>query len=105
MGSIQWLEAWHFAQCDDIWEHQHGIKITTLDNPGWLVTIDLLGTSQEGKQMEPVGDDSQINHIGIEGNHSWLDCKVEGNRFIGAGGPGSLRTICEVFQKWVETSY
>lgn len=102
MDSIQWLQAWYRAKCNDDWEHQYGITIQTLDNPGWTVTIDLVGTSQENRQMREVGDSSNINHVGLEGSHDWLHCMVERNRFVGAGGPTSLVPICDVFRKWVE---
>ena len=37
-----WLQAWYVSQCDGDWEHQNGISISTLDNPGWEVPIDLV---------------------------------------------------------------
>ena len=43
MNSLQWLQQWYYAHCDDTWEHQHGITIQSLDNPGWLVKVDLAG--------------------------------------------------------------
>jgi hypothetical protein len=50
--------------------------------------------------MPPVGELSEINHIGTEGRQDWLVCNVEANRFVGAGG--SLAAICAVFQNWAE---
>ncbi len=44
MDSVQWLQTWYQAQCDNDWEHQYGVKIDSLDNPGWMVSIDLFGT-------------------------------------------------------------
>ncbi len=41
---INWLENWYSSQCDGSWEHFYGIKIETLDNPGWAVEIDLCET-------------------------------------------------------------
>jgi hypothetical protein len=38
---LQWLQEWYLEQCDREWEHEYGIKIGTLDNPGWTITIDL----------------------------------------------------------------
>ncbi|WP_203237204.1 Imm53 family immunity protein [Streptomyces gilvosporeus] len=31
------LTAWYTSQCDGGWEHEYGIRIETLDNPGWSV--------------------------------------------------------------------
>lgn len=39
------LAAWFAKQCNGDWEHSHGIKISTTDNPGWMVEISLTGTN------------------------------------------------------------
>jgi hypothetical protein len=41
---IQGLQNWYLAKCDGDWEHEFGISIETLDNSGWMVTIDLSNT-------------------------------------------------------------
>lgn len=43
MNELIWLQNWFAVQCDGVWEHAHGIKIDTLDNPGWTVHVDLEG--------------------------------------------------------------
>jgi hypothetical protein len=75
--------------------------IDTLDNPGWRVRIDLTGTSLQNLPMETIAR-GQINHFGLEGDQDWLQCKVENNRFEGAGGPLSLLLICDAFMNWVK---
>jgi hypothetical protein len=102
MNSLQWLQQWYYAHCDDTWEHQHGITIQSLDNPGWLVKVDLAGTALESVSMKTVGQESHVNHSGITGDHDWLYCKVEDGFFVGAGGPSALFSICKVFRGWVE---
>lgn len=37
---ISELVRWHTEKCDGDWEHQGGIAIGTLDNPGWSITIE-----------------------------------------------------------------
>lgn len=44
MNLIQELERWYIEQCNGDWEHEFGIKIDTLDNPGWMIKIDLADT-------------------------------------------------------------
>jgi len=102
MNSIQWLQNWYRAQCNDDWEHHHGVTIQTLDNPGWLVTVDLTGTALQSLAMKDVGQLADVNHGGTKGNHDWLNCKVEDGFFVGAGGPLSLFLIGDVFRVWVE---
>lgn len=54
MNILESLQTWYKAQCDGDWEHQNGLSIESLDNPGWLLTIDLKGTSLEGKLFEEI---------------------------------------------------
>ena len=42
---IDWLQSWYEKQCNSDWEHNYGIKIETLDNPGWSITVDLVDTN------------------------------------------------------------
>ncbi|MFK0239099.1 Imm53 family immunity protein, partial [Streptomyces vinaceus] len=41
------------------WEHEWGVKIATLDNPGWTVEIDLEETDLEGREY-PLQDDAEL---------------------------------------------
>ena len=102
MNPIDWLQQWYFEQCNDLREHRRGITIETLDNPGWLVKVDLEETAMQGVSMPEVRNPGEINHAGVRGRQDWLHCKVEGNCFVGAGGPFSLVSICETFKSWVE---
>ncbi len=49
MSALKWLEQWYAEQCDGVWEELYGITIQTLDNPGWDVTIQLIGTKYEAQ--------------------------------------------------------
>ncbi|WP_407667455.1 Imm53 family immunity protein [Myxococcus dinghuensis] len=49
MNQTTWLATWFRNQCNGNWEHTRGISITTIDNPGWLVTVDLQGTTVESR--------------------------------------------------------
>jgi hypothetical protein len=34
-SNLSRLSTWYQSQCDERWEHSFGLKIETLDNPGW----------------------------------------------------------------------
>jgi len=51
MKALSLLEKWYSAQCDGDWEHQYGVSIGTLDNPGWTLEIDLRGTDSEDRTL------------------------------------------------------
>jgi hypothetical protein len=46
--SLTWLQAWYASQCNGDWEHEYGVSIETLDNPGWLLKLDLQETGMDG---------------------------------------------------------
>jgi hypothetical protein len=89
MNNIERLQHWYARQCNGIWEHQYGVAIDTLDNPGWSVTIDLNGTNLESASMNPLVVDN--------GEHDWIHCKVDGGKFIGNGDQEKLEAILDLF--------
>ncbi|MFD0048926.1 immunity 53 family protein [Actinomycetes bacterium NPDC127524] len=96
MSVLKWIEQWYFDQCDGDWEHRKGIEIHTLDNPGWYVTINLLGTNLEEKSMEKVEIERNDN--------DWLHCWIKDNsdeyEFHAAGGAKNLEEILNFFKDW-----
>lgn len=47
MNSLKWIQDWYIKQCNEEWEHSYGIRIESLDNPGWALQISLLDTDLE----------------------------------------------------------
>ena len=39
MDVLSMVNEWFKSQCNGDWEHDYGITIQTLDNPGWSVDI------------------------------------------------------------------
>lgn len=93
--TINFLENWFWSQCNEDWEHLYGIKIDTLDNPGWKVTIDLEETDFENKIFSTLNIQREENN--------WIQCKKEGTKFIAAGGVFNLKEIISVFREWVNS--
>ena len=96
MNYIKWLEEWYKSQCDGEWEHLYGVKIDTLDNPGWRVTIDLVYTELENKKYD------EYELVNKEDDDDWLFCRVKNGRFEGGGDPSKLEAIIQRFKEWVE---
>ncbi len=69
MDDLNWLTGWYGARCNGDWEHQCGINLTTLDNPGWALTIELDGTDLETCPFERL-------EIGLMSDTSWIMCFV-----------------------------
>jgi hypothetical protein len=88
------LENWYSHHCDGTWEHQHGIRIETLDNPGWRLEIDLKGTPLILVHYADLGVERSAT--------DWVKCRVQDGKFEGFGGPGNLSELLEAFLKWAE---
>lgn len=91
---LQWLMSWYATHCNGKWEHQFGVKIETLDNPGWIVEIDLTET----ELGECAYDSSAVNRS----QSDWLSCKVENQKFIGAGDVTKLTELIRKFRLFAQ---
>jgi hypothetical protein len=89
------VQNWFKSQCDGDWEHGTGVKIETLDNPGWLVTINLADTDWDELVMPRVGYKKQYLDLHYE---------VTNKAFIGSGGVDDLAEILENFVALVKVA-
>lgn len=103
--SLQWLMQWYLAECNNDWEHQFGVEIGTLDNPGWLLKIDLVDTPLEGHTFNRVwyGDPTD-NLEEWERTGSWWVVDVKDNRFEASCGPLDLPAVIDLFRQWVASA-
>jgi len=97
---LDWLMRWYRLRCDGEWEHNHGIEIGTLDNPGWSLRIDLRGTPLEGKAFAHVR--LNVDDVASRPDASWYDCRVVDGRFEGYGGTHDLPVLIRRFREWAE---
>ena len=94
MDILKWLEEWYHSNCDGDWEHQYGIKINSLDNPGWEVVIDL-------SEMSRNFDD--IEYKLVENNEfDWIGYSLKDNVFRGVGDQWKLKKLIELFKSIIE---
>lgn len=86
------LQAWFQKRCDGDWEHGNGIRIYTIDNPGWRVKIDLVDTPLEREPFASIKIDRT--------DSDWMQCWIEDSVFNAAGGVGNLTEMLAVFLDW-----
>ena len=87
---LLWLQGWYKDKTNSVWEHSYGIKIDTIDNPGWKLSVDLKGTLLEGVILE---------NTSIErSDDDWIHYKVIDNQFVGYGGPENLSELITIFR-------
>ncbi|WP_066978499.1 Imm53 family immunity protein [Streptomyces sp. NRRL F-4489] len=83
------VTAWYASQCDGDWEHEHGIRIETLDNPGWSVEIDLEETGLSGITLD---------RTAAADGDSWIQAWSDGSAFHLRCGPADLGRALERFR-------
>lgn len=91
---LSWLEDFYSNHCNGDWEHQYGLQIETIDNPGWSVTIDLVETRFEHRLFNRV----EINRT----EQDWIACWSIDGHWEGMGGSKNLQEILGIFKEWVE---
>jgi hypothetical protein len=96
MDVLKALQYWYRSHCDGIWEHNWGVKIETLDNPGWRVDINLVGVCLEGRNFPAVQENRS--------DDDWIRCVVEQNVYKGRGGPENLEELLRLFLSWATRS-
>lgn len=94
MEIIDWIKKWYLNHCDGDWEHNYGITIQTIDNPGWEVMIDLKETEHEDLICD--------NHLQVNSDNDWYSYKIENSKFIAYGDPEKLDTILIKFKELID---
>jgi len=89
------IEKWYRNRCNGDWEHQWGVTIETLDNPGWRIQIDLRETKAQGRTSQWV----EINRSADD----WLRYRAVADKFEAACGPLNLSEAFQVFTSWYDS--
>jgi hypothetical protein len=101
--NLNWLSQWYLAQCDSDWEHSYGVKIDTLDNPGWSLKIELMDTALDGRPFERVAHGEPSDDLEEwQRTGSWWLAAVKGNVFEAHCGPLDLPKIIGLFRQWAD---
>ena len=93
--SLSKLEQWYAGQCNGDWEHRYGVRIDTLDNPGWSIEIDLRDTRKQTCVLER----QKIDRT----EKDWIQYWIEKQQFRIACGPLNLSEAAEIFVRWFES--
>ncbi len=64
---IDWLQNWTMSQIDGDWEHELGVSIRMLDNPGWLLSADISNYFNFGLNTAPMKGKT---------DNDWIDCYI-----------------------------
>jgi len=89
-----WLVNWFDSECDESWERLFGIKIQTIDNPGWAITICINETELKNNSLENVYVERSEN--------DWYSIKIEKLFFKGYCGVFNFKEVLRSFRNFVE---
>jgi hypothetical protein len=93
-NNLTWLTEWFAARCDGEWESDFGITIESVNNPGWMVRIDLDGTGLDPSSFETIAEQRSPSN--------WVECRVEDGAWLGGAGVANLEEVLGLFRAWVE---
>jgi hypothetical protein len=96
LTNFEWLFKWFYQQCDGDWEHGKGVRIGTLDNPGWYITINIAETELEKKEFQKVFIQRTED--------DWFFCTRRDGVFEGDCGPFNLPEVLQTFRDWAESN-
>ncbi len=94
MNNFEWLQQWFAAQINGDREHSYGIRIETLDNPGWNIEIDLGETEFE-----------QINlpfQLFEKSENDWFCREIKNSVFKASGDISKLDFLLGLFREFVQ---
>ena len=92
---LKWIEDWYLSMCNGDWEHDFGISIKTLDNPGWEITIDLTDTG--------IKIDEEDWKLFEKNDQDWYGYKISKDVFNAAGDPTKLSFLISLFKEKINS--
>lgn len=90
IDEIKRLQDWYKINCDGDWEHSYGIKIETLDNPGWSIGIDLSETSLESLEYKK-------DYQNEMDDNNWFQISTANKALNIFCGPENFKQVLEIF--------
>jgi hypothetical protein len=88
--TIERLQDWYKLNCDGDWEHSYGVSITTLDNSGWSIKIDLAETC-----LDKLDFNKQFQNL--EQEHDWYIMRTIKKVLEISCGPENLNQVIKIF--------
>ncbi|WP_282178447.1 immunity 53 family protein [Maribacter stanieri] len=94
MDILDWIQDWFKDNCDGDWEHGEVIQITTIDNPGWEVEIDISNTSIASMNLDWILNETS--------KQDWYGVKIADQKFTAAGDIGKLKFLLGLFKEMID---
>jgi hypothetical protein len=95
-NELERMAAWFLKRCDGDWEHGPGVRIATLDNPGWSLHVNMTDTPMERACMSTTDIDRSKD--------DWVYCELKEGLFLGRCGPLNLTEMFAIFLAFAEAA-
>ena len=93
---LAWLQSWYLKQCNGLWEHEFGVDIETMDNPGWHLKVQIEGTPLQGRRVD-------LPQVSGPNDRDWIKIRSDGETFEAMGGPSNLDEMLNAFRRFAES--
>jgi hypothetical protein len=90
------LRTWYASQCNGEWEQEYGVTIGTLEDSGWQLRVDLVGTPLSGAELP--------RDLTVRGKRDWVEVWSDGFTFNASGGVDNLAELLAAFAGFAERS-
>jgi hypothetical protein len=94
-STLSRLSNWYLRHCDGNWEHGLGFRITTLDNPGIAIDINVTDTELEHVPFAEVKDN-------YDSEDQWLICCRTDKCFEARGAATRFEDMLRIFLDWAD---
>lgn len=92
MNALVMLQDWYVSHCDGDWEHDRRVRLSTIDNPGWSLSIGLMDTELEDRAFSLI--EREVSES------DWVRCWIENGTFEGRCGARQLEEMISEFLTW-----
>jgi hypothetical protein len=75
-NELERLQRWYLSQCNQDWEHTYGVTLENIDNPGWMLTVQLAHTT-----LQDIPFDARAANRSAA---DWFHCAVSDTQFRGS---------------------
>jgi len=93
--TLERLSEWYLRHCNGDWEHGFGFSISTLDNPGASIKIDLEDTELHKIPFEEIKQDR-------DSEDHWLVCRRTETVFEAYGAATRFEDMLKIFLDWAD---
>ncbi|MFA7435684.1 MAG: Imm53 family immunity protein [Bacilli bacterium] len=83
------MNKWFKIHCDGDWKHDDGVKLETMDNPGWILRVFIWNTNLENIEFKTI--DKEVDEL------NFINCEIKEDFFIGYCGVDNLEEMLSIF--------